>query len=294
MKQVSIQQPTIDAHTGQQQLLGEDAHIQQAAANLARFLAQWPEPADTNQLMHGLTLVPPLLKTLDNKKCACATKQSAMELLGQLALFSDAYRTDIVTQGGVAALVRQLRCEQPGCQKAALLAVHRLLVMSKQRTTLLGHPVDDEVLPYCTLFVQQCAVPHLQQRNAYTHCLHSTQQQEEAAPAEPESEPKKSTKLGRLTPSLSSLKDRSKLTRSLTRLVRGLSVTDLHQQVCDAGAMEMVIAMVRGDQVARQLAADVLLDVAAHQGRVHHLAKRGAVQVRCGRLLRALSSCICV
>lgn len=136
---------TIHCVTGQQQVLGEDAHIQQAAASLSRFVAQWPEPADTNQLMHGLTLVPPLLKILDSKKHACASKQSAMELLGQLALFSDAYRTDIITQGGVAALVRQLRCEQPACAKGALLAMHRLVVLSKQRTAPLGEPDDEEV-----------------------------------------------------------------------------------------------------------------------------------------------------
>lgn len=139
LSQYFTQQHTL---AGQQQLLGEDVHIIQAAASLARFLAQWPEPADTNQLMHGLTLVPPLLKILDAKKHTCATKQAAMELLGQLSLFSDAYRTDTVTHGGVAALVRQLRCEQPGCQKDALLALHRLLVMSKQRTGLLGDPMD--------------------------------------------------------------------------------------------------------------------------------------------------------
>ena len=117
---------------------------------------------------------------------------------------------------------------------------------------------------------------------AVPHPLHH--QQEQPPPTLPDTEPKKpSTKLGRLPslpPSLASLRDRSKLTRSLTRLVQGLSVTDLHQQVCDAGAMEMVIALVRGDEVTRQLAADLLLDVAAHQGRVHHLSKRGAVQVR--------------
>ncbi len=88
-------------------------------------------------------------------------------------------------------------------------------------------------------------------------------------------------RLPSLPTNITSLKEKSKLTRNITRMVSGLSLTDLHQQICDAGAMETIVSMVRGDVHSQQLAADVLLDVAAHQCRVHHLAKRGAVQV-CG------------
>lgn len=133
-----------DVHTWLSQAQSsDDTSIQQGAAHLARFLAHG-QVADVQHLMVGHEIVGPLLKHLDNKKRTSLTKQACMELLGQLALFNDTYRTDIVAKSGVAVLVRQLKGDDVNSQSSALLALHRLVVLSKQRSVPFGTPVEDE------------------------------------------------------------------------------------------------------------------------------------------------------
>jgi hypothetical protein len=78
--------------------------------------------------------------------------------------------------------------------------------------------------------------------------------------------------------SLREIREKSKLARSVDRLVTGSGLHDLHQQICDAGAVDSIVALCRGDPVMQALAADLLIDIAVHEDRVHHLSKRGAVQ----------------
>lgn len=226
----------------------DDGKIQEGARGLAMFCAHG-DPEQQKLLLANVD-TSALAKALDSKKRLCTTKQTAMEAMGQLSLTSEATWADLLTKGAVSLLAKQLKCEQGRCQLGALIALHRLMVIAPYSSTpgvLGGTPGS----------------PHA------------------PAPAPAPEPAKKKGGLLKMASGLKDLKDKSKLARSMGRLVGGTSTGDLPQQLCDAGAMETMMSMVSGDRSLRDMAADILLAVAKHENRIHHLSKRGAVEVAC-------------